>query len=99
MTSDRVVFTDDATTDLEELAEYLDARNPVAAVKVRDAIFAAVAMLASPGPRVEGPAVTLRSGAPCRRHFIHPVVLYYQREGGVLTIVRVYHHAREPISR
>jgi len=26
-------------------------------------------------------------------------VIYYRRESGVLTVLRVYHHAREPIAR
>lgn len=29
MTADRIEFVVDAVTDLEELAEYIDARNPV----------------------------------------------------------------------
>lgn len=99
MNPDGVVFTDEAAADLEDLAEYLDARNPAAAVRTRDEILAAVRMLAAPMPRVEGPAVTLRSGVVCRRHFVYPVVLYYRRDAGGLTIVRAYHHAREPIAR
>ena len=55
MTADRVAFVVDAVTDLEELAEYIDARNPVAAVRVRDAIRAASALLAESDSRLDTP--------------------------------------------
>lgn len=99
MTADRVVFVADAAADIEELAEYLDARNPSAAVRVRDAILASLSALAEHAPRLEGRPVTLRSGLVCRRWFVHPAVIYYARTPGLLTVLRVYHHAREPIAR
>ena len=99
MTGDRIAFVVDAVTDLEELAEYIDARNPVAAVRVRDAIRAAIALLAESDPRLDARTVTLRSGVVCQRHYVRPAVIYYRREPGVLTVLRVYHHAREPIVR
>ena len=99
MTADRVAFVDDAVTDLEDLAEDIDARNPFAAIRVRDAIRAGVALLAESAPRLDTRVVTLRSGVVCRCHYVHPAVIYYRREPGVLTVLRIYHHAREPIAR
>ena len=58
MTADRIAFVDDAVTDLEALAEYIDARNPVAAWKVRDAVRAAVVLLAESAPRLDTRTVT-----------------------------------------
>ena len=99
MTADRIAFVDDAVTDLEGLAEYIDARNPAAAVKLRDAIRAAVALLADTDPRLDTRFVTLRSGVVCQRHYVRPAVIFYRREPGVLTVLRVFHHAREPVTR
>ena len=70
MTGDRIAFVVDAVTDLEELAEYIDARNPVAAIRVRDAIRAAIASLAESDPRLDTRTVTLRSGVVCQRHYV-----------------------------
>ncbi len=46
-------------------------------------------------PRVEGRLVELEPGVDCRRHFVLPVVILYQREPGVLHVLSVRHHARE----
>jgi hypothetical protein len=34
-----------------------------------------------------------------REHYIRPFRVYYERRPGVLYVVRLYHHAREPIER
>jgi len=95
----RVEFTPAAGDDLDDLVDFIARRNPTAAGEVRAAIVAAVTALAAPTPSLEGRAVTMQTGAPCRRWFVHPAVIYYERESGVLRILRVYHHAREPIVR
>jgi len=97
--TDRVEFTDDAIGELNELVAYIAERNPSAAEKVRSEVIAAVQRLAERMPRLDGPAVMLRSGAGSRRWFVHPVMLFYEREEGLLRVLRVHHHAREPISR
>lgn len=97
--ADRVEFTDDAIDELNELVAYIAERDPGAAEKVRSEVFAAVLRLAERMPRLDGSAVMLRSGAGSRRWFVHPVMLFYEREEGVLRVLRVHHHAREPIER
>ena len=49
--------------------------------------------------RLDGPAALLRSGRRCRRFPVAPVTVFYEREPGVVTVLRVYHHAREPLTR
>lgn len=99
MTADRVEFSPEALAELEELTAYIADRNPDAAERVRADILSAATRLALPAPRVDGPAAMLRAGAPCRRTFVHPVMIYYRRAPGVVQVLRVYHHAREPIAR
>jgi hypothetical protein len=48
---------------------------------------------------VDGALTTLRSGRRVRRWFVHPLWVYYRRQGSVLEVVRVYHHARKPLER
>ena len=35
----------------------------------------------------------------CRRHYVHPFYVYYERHPGVLYVIRLYHHARRSIER
>lgn len=99
MTADRVEFSVDAADEFDELIAYLDERNPDAARRVRRDVIEAVVRLARDVPRLDGRAVTLLSGDRCLRWFVHPVVVFYEREPGVLRVLRVLHHAREPIAR
>lgn len=99
MTSDRVELAPLARADLDDLVEHVEARNPVAARAMLARVAASLATLAAPSPRTDGPAVTLRTGESCRRHFVYPVAIYYRRTPGVVEVVRIYHHAREPIAR
>jgi plasmid stabilization system protein ParE len=99
MKPDAVEFTALARAELEEAIEYIAARNPDAAMRLRTAIGATLATLAGPHPRVDGPTARLNRGAPCRRCFVHPVTLYYDRAPGLVLMLHVWHHAREPIAR
>ena len=99
MTSDRIELTEDARADLRDVIGYIAERNPTAAEALRAAVERAVASLASTEPRVDGVLVGLRDGSDARRVFVHPVAIFYEREPGVLRVLRVYHHAREPITR
>ncbi len=96
---DRIVLTPEAEEDLAAFLAYLDARNPAAAVAAYSRIVDAFALLAAPSPRLDGPAALLRSGRRCRRFPVAPVTVFYEREPGVVTVLRVYHHAREPLTR
>ena len=99
MTPDRVELSAEARADLDALLSYLLQRNPAAAVRFAQALDDALTMLAAHEPRVDGPLVHLPSGDPCRRRFVHPALLLYERAPGVLYVLSVHHHAREPIAR
>ena len=99
MNPDAVEFTTSARVELDEALAYLAARNPGAATRLRAAIGATLATLAAPHPRVDGRAARLHTGVPCRQRYVHPVTLYYDRAPGVVVVLHVWHHAREPIAR
>jgi plasmid stabilization system protein ParE len=99
MNPDRVELSAQARADLDALIAYLLDRNPVAALQVYAGIDEAFSTLAAPSPRIDGRVVTLRSGAVCRRWFVHPVVIFYDRAPGVVLVQAVHHYAREPIER
>jgi plasmid stabilization system protein ParE len=99
VSADRIELSAQARADLDDLIEYLLLRNPGAAVEVSASIDAALTVLAASTPRMDGPAVRLQSGAACRRHHAHPVVIFYERAPGLLFVQAIHHHAREPIAR
>jgi len=99
MTPDAVELSAAARSDLEEVIDYIAERNPSAADRLRTAIRTALATLAAPAPRADGPAVTLDTGEGCRTWFVHPVTLYYRRGPGSVFVLHIRHHAREPIAR
>ena len=97
--ADRIELAAAARRDVDSQLDYLAERNPAAALALSGAIAATLAMLAQREPRFDGPDARLTTGERCRRVFVHPVAIYYQRAPEVLTVLRVYHHAREPIAR
>lgn len=99
MTPDAVEFSAVAHAELDEVLEYIAQRNPTAAIRLRAAIGAVLTALAAPAPRLDGPPALLTTGVPCRRCFVHPVTLYYDRTPGLIVVLHVHHHAREPIAR
>lgn len=92
----KVVFTARAEEDLLLTIEFLRRRNPAAAVRLVERVFAAVDILAS--ATVDGPADRLRNGQECRTWRVTPVRLFYSRSEETLTLLRVYHSARFPIA-
>ena len=70
---------------------------PTAAAKRDAEITQRVERLAA--QEFEGPVLRLRSGAVVRSWSVPPFRIYYQRHTEDLLIVRVYHHARRPITR
>ncbi|MEZ4407837.1 MAG: type II toxin-antitoxin system RelE/ParE family toxin [Polyangiales bacterium] len=99
MTADRVEFSPEAAAELDDLVAYIAERNPSAAERVRATFMQAVATLAATAPRTEGREVTLDTGEKCRRWYVAPVLLFYQRAPEALYVVHVWHHARAPIAR
>ena len=96
---DAIEFSPEARAELDDVIDYIAERNLAAALQAQSAIESVLDMLTTHEPRTDGPAVTLRKEGPCREWFVHPVTLYYQRVRGVLWIMHVHHHAREPIAR
>jgi plasmid stabilization system protein ParE len=90
-----VLFTVQAEEDLLASVEFLVERNPEAAARFSDRVFAAVEMLAS-NP-VDGPVHRLSTGEECRSWPVAPVRIFYARTAESLTILRIYHDARVPI--
>jgi plasmid stabilization system protein ParE len=72
---------------------------PVAGERVRAAIMRTLATLAALAPRTDGREATLDTGERCRRCFVAPVVIFYQRALGMVAVLHVWHHARAPVAR
>ncbi len=96
---DRIDLAEDAREDLTALLSYLTERNPLAASRFFARLNDTLALLAGHQPRLDGAPVTMPDGHPCRRMPVHPAAIVYDLSPGVLTVLRVYHHAREPITR
>lgn len=97
--ADRVEFSPEALAELDEVVAYISERNPGAGERVLAAIMRTLATLAAPNPRTDGREATLDTGERCRRSFVAPVVIFYQRGPGLVAVLHVWHHAREPIAR
>lgn len=96
---DRIELSDDARDDLAALYAHLFERNPSAAAAFLGRVGATLDLLAAKSPRLDGAPVEMRDGRPCRRFPAHPAVILYDRAPDVLAVLRVYHHAREPLTR
>jgi plasmid stabilization system protein ParE len=93
----RVVFAPEAAADLRATLEFIQQRNPSAAIKLARQVFSTIQKLAT--GLVDGPQHRLTSGETVRSWLIPPFRVYYQREPDVLRVLRVYHHARRPIAK
>jgi plasmid stabilization system protein ParE len=93
----RIRWTRLAEEDLRAAIEYLQNENPEAAVALVDTVFSAVEVLAD--GRFDGPEVDLGGARGVRSWVVRPYRLYYQRDGDVLVVLRVYHWRRGPMVR
>ena len=93
----KVIYTQEAVADLVDAIDYLNERNPTAAVTVDRQIGRAIERLAA--NEFDGPSSRLRSGAVVRSWAVPPFRIYYQRHTDQLVVLRVYHQARRPIVR
>lgn len=93
----KVRFLDLATRDLRATVEYIAQRNPVAAQALSDRVLRVVEQLAAGD--FEGPEQRLRSGRLVRSWPVPPLRVYYQRRAHELVVLRVYHHARRPLTK
>jgi toxin ParE1/3/4 len=94
----KIAFAPEAVEDLAAVVEYLAERNPRAAAATADAVFAVIDKLAA--GEFEGPERELRSSGACVRSWpVRPYRIFYRRESEALTVLRIHHSARRPISR
>ena len=87
----------EAVEDLAAAVEYLAERNLRAAKQLVTGILDLAAQLDE--GIFEGPEQKLRSGMLVRSWPLPPYRIYYRRHDGVLEVMRVYHQARNPITR
>jgi toxin ParE1/3/4 len=92
-----VVFAPEAEQDLNAAVDFLADRSPPAAAQLLAGVRSLVQRLANAD--FEGPQQQLRSGQTVRSWPLPPYRLYYQRTDEALRIVRIYHQARQPITR
>ncbi|WP_167443150.1 type II toxin-antitoxin system RelE/ParE family toxin [Rhodopseudomonas pentothenatexigens] len=89
-----VRFTRRATEDLREILDYLNARNPAAADRVRQSIAATVRSIA------DRPHIGLRNArAPALRSCLvgrYPYRVHYSVENAEVWIIHIRHSARRP---
>jgi plasmid stabilization system protein ParE len=94
----KIVLAPEAAADLAALVEYLQERNPQAALATADGIFRVIDRLAA--REFDGPEYELRSsGERVRSWPVRPYRIYYRHEDDTLTVLRIYHSARRPIVR
>jgi plasmid stabilization system protein ParE len=94
----KIALAPEAVEDLAAVVEYLVERNPQAAAATADAVFSVVDKLAS--GEFDGPERELRStGERVRSWPVRPYRIFYRREVDTLTVLRIHHSARRPISR
>ena len=92
-----ITYTEEALADILDAIAYLILRSPAAAPNLDTDLAACIEHLAA--GEFEGPLSRLRSGSLVRSWPVPPFRVYYQREPGVLLILRVYHQTRRPIVR
>ncbi len=93
----KIRYSPEAAKDLLDVVEYLVVRNPTAAAALHAQVRATIRRIATGD--LDGPETVLRTGTRVRSWPVHPFRIYYRRVGGVLQVVRIYHHARKPIER
>jgi plasmid stabilization system protein ParE len=93
----KILLAPEAEADLQATLEFIGERNRSAAVKLGTRVFSTLEKLAE--SRVDGPEHRLTTGERVRSWLIPPFRIYYQRHQDVLHILRVYHHARRPVTR
>ncbi len=94
----KIAFAPEAVEDLAAVVEYLQERNPQAAAATADAVFGVIDRLAA--GEFDGPERELRTrGERVRSWPVRPYRIYYRHDRETLTVLRIHHSARRPISR
>ncbi|HEX2574684.1 MAG TPA: type II toxin-antitoxin system RelE/ParE family toxin [Polyangia bacterium] len=86
-----------ASADLHASLDYIRRRNPAAAHKLAERVFAIIEKLAAGD--FEGHQQRLLTGEVVRSWPVPPFRIYYQRRSDVFLVLRIYHQARRPIAR
>ena len=88
-------LTTEAARDIRKAMDWAESRRTDLPDVLRDSLRDMFNTLASGA--LEGAECQLPSGARVRRFYSHPFWIYYQRAPGLLRVLRVMHHAREPL--
>jgi plasmid stabilization system protein ParE len=90
-------YSPQARQDVRAALAYLDERSPIAAERLRAGLVTLVQALERGA--FDGPTERLKSGDKVQSWPLPPLRIYYQRQGELLYIMRVYHQAQRPIVR
>lgn len=93
----KIRFAPQAEADLRDTLQYIGERNPRAAKKLGERVLAVIEMLAA--RELDGQEQRLTTGEVVHSWPVPPFRIYYRREGDELQVLRIYHHARRPITR
>ena len=93
----KLVFSDEAISDLEAIVSYIARRDEDAAEKLGERVLRVIDALVA--GEYEGPEHTMEHGDIVRSWPVPPVRVYYRRRNDAFFVVRVYHQARVPITR
>jgi plasmid stabilization system protein ParE len=71
--------------------------SPRTAERLSARVFDIITRLAD--AELEGPEVVLRTGQRARSWPVPPFRIYYRRTPSELVVLRIYHHARQPLTK
>ena len=92
----KVIFAPEALADLEATVEFIRERDHDAAARLAERVLDLIDELAADS--FDGPETELRSGERVRSWPVPPLRVYYRRKDGALQVLRIYHHARRPLT-
>ena len=93
----KVLFTEEAAHDLEAAVSFVALRNPEGAQRLAERVLRLTDQLAARG--FEGVEQELTTGERVRSWPVPPFRIYQQRRAEALVVLRIYHQARQPITR
>ena len=93
----KIEYTLEARNDLEDTFERIVVDNPLAAARLEERLLSLIERLAA--REFEGPEIELTTGERVRSWPVPPLRVYYRREPERLLVLRVYHQARQPITK
>jgi len=93
----KIVYAPKARADLQTCVRFIARENPMAATHLAEHVFALVDRLGA--GEFDGPEQRLYNGQMVRSWPVPPLRVYYQRLANELRVLRIYHHARRPITR